>query len=400
MASDNSIFEGGFGIERETLRVDKNGRLAQTPHPFDDPHMERDFCESQLELITPVCPSPKAALEELGRLSDKAVKTLEERGEYLWLCSNPPHYDSEDEVVVARYSGDKINKHEYRIKLLRRYGKRLMTYSGIHFNYSLSGEYIRKLNTSGEPLGEFTDRLYLKLFKYATRYSWLILLLTAASPVFDMSLREQSGVKTAFDGHGSCRSGVNGYWNAFIPRLDHSSLKAYADSVNSYIQKGVLFSAGELYLPVRIKPRGENSLESLVKNGADHIELRMFDLNPLAPEGVFAEDLEFAHYFMIYLINLPDFEFTPEMQAQAIANHKQAAGFDLDEIVINGYPARYAALGLLDDMEAYFGEYEQVMETIAFQRRKLTSGERYCNKVYDMFHNNFNREFFDYIKNR
>lgn len=35
------FFEGGFGLERETLRLDKNGRLAQTPHPFDDPHLQR-----------------------------------------------------------------------------------------------------------------------------------------------------------------------------------------------------------------------------------------------------------------------------------------------------------------------------------------------------------------------
>ena len=38
--------EGNFGLEREALRVTKNGRMAQTPHPFppDHPRIVRDFC--------------------------------------------------------------------------------------------------------------------------------------------------------------------------------------------------------------------------------------------------------------------------------------------------------------------------------------------------------------------
>ena len=56
--------EGKFGIEREMLRVDSFGSLAQTPHPFGDhPHITRDFCENQIELVTPVCGSIDEALE-------------------------------------------------------------------------------------------------------------------------------------------------------------------------------------------------------------------------------------------------------------------------------------------------------------------------------------------------
>ena len=48
---NSHLFEGKFGIERETLRVNSFGRLAQTPHPFgNDPHITRDFCENQIEL--------------------------------------------------------------------------------------------------------------------------------------------------------------------------------------------------------------------------------------------------------------------------------------------------------------------------------------------------------------
>ena len=45
--SDKLFYKGKFGLERETLRVDINGRLAQTPHPFtEDGNITRDFCEN------------------------------------------------------------------------------------------------------------------------------------------------------------------------------------------------------------------------------------------------------------------------------------------------------------------------------------------------------------------
>lgn len=79
----NYFFDGGFGLERETLRIDKNGRLAQTPHPFDDPHLQRDFCENQLEIITGVNDSVKNAIEELAEWELTARKKLAESGEKL-----------------------------------------------------------------------------------------------------------------------------------------------------------------------------------------------------------------------------------------------------------------------------------------------------------------------------
>ena len=50
------VFGGKFGLERETLRVTPQGYLSQTPHPFPgNPHIDRDFCESQIEIISPIC---------------------------------------------------------------------------------------------------------------------------------------------------------------------------------------------------------------------------------------------------------------------------------------------------------------------------------------------------------
>ena len=87
-------------------------------------------------------------------------------------------------------------------------------------------------------------------------------------------------------------------------RSGRTVIKSYAASINDYVKKGALFSAGELYMPVRLKSAGANSLDALIENGVDHIELRMFDLNPSAPLGIDGRDLEFAHLLMIFLISL------------------------------------------------------------------------------------------------
>ena len=73
MNTSNYYYSGKFGIERETLRVDAHGRLAQTPHPFgNDENITRDFCENQIELVTPVCHSVEEAVEALSELDKTA----------------------------------------------------------------------------------------------------------------------------------------------------------------------------------------------------------------------------------------------------------------------------------------------------------------------------------------
>jgi glutamate--cysteine ligase len=184
------LFEGNFGLERETLRVDREGRLAQTPHPFTSEYLARDFCENQLEIVTPVCHSIESMLTELQRLDAQARKILLQQDETLWLYSNPPAIDSEDEIPVARFEGALSEKSNYRKNLERRYGKRLMLYSGIHFNFSFSEEFLQQLyteHTTETSLAAFKNDTYLRLLKQASRYSYLLVLLTAASPVYDKS---------------------------------------------------------------------------------------------------------------------------------------------------------------------------------------------------------------------
>lgn len=66
----------------------------------------------------------------------------------------------------------------------------------------------------------------------------------------------------------------------------------------------------ELYYPIRLKPRGDNSLEALRRYGVDHIELRMFDLNPLAEVGVEVKDIRFAQLLIVWLASVPTVPLT------------------------------------------------------------------------------------------
>ena len=375
MKIKSDILKGYFGLERETLRVDGKGRLALSPHPFRSKHLSRDFCENQLEIITPVCDSVKGALQALGKLDAYARIRIAKDGESLWLYSNPPYFESEDEIPIAQYKGKLSFEYDYRAFLEKRYGKRIMLYSGIHFNFSFRKEFLKRQPVS-------SDELYLRLFKQLSRTSWLLVLLTAASPLYDRSF-DKAKPGLALNKYASPRSGSKGYWNTFIPALDYSTVENYVKSVQAYVKSGALYSAHELYLPVRIKPRGDNSPENLKKTGIDHIELRMFDLDPLEKLGIAENDLDFAHLLAVYLLSEKDFRFTKALQAEAVKNHQNAARYDLKNVKIGKKPIKEAALGIIEKMERYFSSFpekEEIKKVIAYEKEKLV-GLRLCEQV-------------------
>ena len=376
-----AAFRGGFGLEKESLRIMKaDGRIAGTDHPFgNDPHFSRDFAESQLEIITPVAHSPEELHQMILRMHTDALQTLAESGETLHPSSNPPAYVP-SEVRIAHFTGENAHKEEYRKYLLEKYGLGRMLLSGIHFNYSYSAEYSALLDTTA-------DALYLKAAVYAFRYAWLIVWLTAASPgpywtdTFGLCREGNAPV------YASVRCGKEGYWNPFLPVLDFSGVSSFCESIESYIRDGRLYSSSELYLPVRLKPRGANTLEALEK-GIDHIELRMLDLNPLEPAGIALEDLRFLQLFLIWCSFLPEHQPDEREQADAIANMKRAALFDERRVWIREdtilMPVRDAALDFLSEMACTFealGCFD-ALKTIEFQKRKLlVPGKRYAQQV-------------------
>ena len=252
---------------------------------------------------------------------------------------------------------------------------------------------------SGKETGTFKNEFYLELAEKALAYGWIMVALTAASPLYDSSYIEkgQTGI-TMFSGIATLRCSELGYWNYFTPILDYGNLKAYTASIQGYIDQGLLAAASELYYPVRLKPEGLNTLERLASRGVDHLEIRMLDLNPLDPCGIALEDIRFLQLFLVWLAGQPRLSLTAEQQVQAIQNYKNAAHFDLKEIKCKLLCGRMCTLydGLLDvlsRMEEYFsgmpGEYA-VEETLAYQREKVENREkRYAWQIRERFSENY-----------
>ena len=350
--------DGKAGLEKEGLRVTKDGFMARTRDPFvGDPYIVKDFSENQTEINTPVCSCIGEAVDILEEYAGKIRKTLKEmpEPEYLWPFSNPPYIRSEDDIPVAQYEGADRVKTEYRNYLAGRYGKYMMTFSGIHFNYSFSDELLmaeyeavcaeaaaaaagagadseRAEAAGAKPFDSFQDfknHFYVSLAAKALVYNWLIVMLTAASPILDSSYLEKGKLGgSVFSGMSSVRCSEMGYWNFFTPVLDYSDIGKYADSIQGYIDYGMIRSSSELYFPIRIKPAGKYDLARLKENGVSHIELRMIDLNPFVGGGLGEEDAEFIKLLLIYLAAQPDRAITAHEQIQAVKNTKNAARYD------------------------------------------------------------------------
>ena len=165
--------------------------------------------------------------------------------------------------------------------------------------------------------------------------------------------------------------------------IRYSDLDSYIRSIQKYIDDGNLRSVSELYYPVRLKPRGANSLEALADNGINHLELRVIDVNPLSPTGIFTEDIRFIHLLMIYLASLPETDFDDNAQLRAIKDIKSAALFRNAEI-------RKRAEKTLDDIRSFvlqsFPEYSSVID---YQLEKTKQGNTYAEVISERFSENY-----------
>lgn len=403
---DDSLFQGKFGLERENIRTRESGFISQSSHPFEkDDNIGKDFCESQIEIASPVCSTIDELYNKVNLIDNKIrtrLKNMEEK-EYIWAFSNPPYISNEYEIKVSRCSeyDEEGNAKEdvYKEYLAKKYDKRRMLYCGIHFNYSYSEKFVRLLfdASSESDYTKFKNDLYINLAKKVALNSWLLVYLTAASPIFDISLRSYGSYgETCFNGESSMRNGVKGYWNKSVLTVDYSSIDSYVSSLKKYVEDGVIYAESEWYTPVRIKPPGKNSLENLKKNGADHIELRMFDLNPLTKLGIYKQDLNFIHWFIIYLTLKQDVDFTADLQVKATENHKKSASFDCGNLYINtegeSVLLTEKALSILQDMEFLFKKLnrEDICSTISQVKQRVLNPEiRYANQVYGKFKNDY-----------
>lgn len=399
----NNMYKGSFGIEKESLRVQKDGFLAHTAHPFgNNPHIDRDFCENQVEIVTDVFDDTESVFNQLSELHNtvvKKLKSLETGSEILWLFSNSPYVKGESDIPIASFKGSLKGKEIYRKYLAEKYGKKKMLFSGIHFNFSFADELIEYgfEESKMKSFADYKNKLYLELAKKMTKYSWLIVYLTAASPIMDGSYFDDSAIgKDVVTPFSSARCSEIGYWNEFTPILNYDNLKSYVGGIQQYIANGLLKSVSELYYPIRLKPLGANSIENLEKTGVNHIELRMLDLNPLSSVGIFKEDMDFLHMLILYLASLEDEDFSENEQIRAIKNVKQAAKYDDENTFIDfgseKISVKSAAFNVLCDMQKFFEKHNQdnALNIIDYQMNKITDK---IKRYVEIIRNNFSKNY-------
>lgn len=432
-----------IGMERETLRIGRDGFSALTPHPFsDDPHMERDFCENQLEIITDVYTDVDDMLSEMKMRHRAAMEKIRPQGEILWPMSNPAYVLPENEIPIAEFVGERAYKTEYRNYLSKKYGRKKMLYSGIHLNFSIPKFVLEELYHSDSFLHtqyenhllhckiapddfmHFKNFVYLYLADKVTEISWLISYLTAASPLMDMSFYNGKIGETERNKYSSYRIGPEGYWNDFTPVLDYSALDKYIESIEKLVKSNLIQSPSELYIPVRLKNKGESSLKGLRQNGISHIELRMFDLNPLVEDTYIDErDIRFIILLLAYLI-LKDHkrtlhdgqdlqgineesgnhhdeqdEFSKDSQEKAIRNMKNSVFMDEKKAIIlhdeKIIPVKKAAGDYLDEMSAFYAGNSDALELINYQKNKLNPGLSYAEIVSKKYDGDFVQDILD-----
>ena len=318
--SSNEILEGSFGIEWESLRAKGDGKLSLTPHPavFGDkltnPLITTDFSESQIEIITPTFDTIDDAFENFSLLSDMVNASLP-RDEYLWFQSIPCILPYWDQIPIAQYSEEGESSQKYREDLARRYGVKKQMISGVHFNFSFSEKFLKKLySLENDDLSfkNFKDDIYLKIARNYLRYCWLIIYLTGCSIGSHKTFSNDCiHLMDAKDNYGSYystrgpsfRNASCGYKNLKDLYPSYNSVNEFVGDINSFIDNGDLSEAKELYTQIRLKPKNpKDLLNSLKDSGIEYIEIRTLDINPFYQCGIVNRDMKFLHLFLIYML--------------------------------------------------------------------------------------------------
>ena len=314
LPSTAPILQATFGLERESLRINTENRVAQTPHPKKlgsrsfHPYIQTDYSEPQLELITPFTQSTKEARRFLGAITDVACRSMN-KDEYLWPLSMPPHI-TEDEIQIAQLESD--YEYQYRVGLGERYGKLLQSMSGIHYNFELGKDLTKQLFEASDydDLITFKNALYLKLAQNFLRYRWLLTYLYGAS-----SLAEKGFLTDEIGCVRSIRNSNYGYVNAPDVHIAFSSLEQYVTDIEQAVASGQLSAEKEFYSAVRL--RGAKTSRDFLTKGITYLEFRNFDLNPFDPLAISQETLDTTHLFALALLWLDDMERVDEELATA-----------------------------------------------------------------------------------
>ncbi len=329
------------GIEKESLRVSAGGRLATTPHPpklgsaLTHPHITTDYSEALLELITP----PYAEYEELFRFMTDLHTFVYANidAEILWATSMPGNVGRDPDIPIANYGSSNVGRMKtvYRIGLGNRYGRRMQTIAGAHFNYSFPEAFwkcFRIVCRDSNPLYDFINQSYFALIRNFQRTGWIIPYLFGASTALHNGFIDDTNGFKQFDKNTwflpyatSLRMSDVGYKNKaqaslcisynnldeYISSLTRAISSPYPDYEKIGVKEGDLYHQlnpnilqieNEFYSFVRpknIAKTGEKPTHALERRGVRYVEIRALDINLFEPLGLGASESRFLEAYLI-----------------------------------------------------------------------------------------------------
>lgn len=369
LQSPRLLRASSMGVEKETLRVNRAGTIAQTPHPvalgsaLTNPYITTDYSEALIEFITPPLSSVPAVLAFLRDAQQFVYQRL--RDEYLWATSMPCVVPGETSIPIAEYgkSNSGMMKHIYRRGLGYRYGRTMQVIAGVHFNYSMAPEFwpiYAEFEGNSVSMQDFISESYMSLIRNLQRFGWLIPYLFGASPAVCKSFLgnapsnlEEFDANTYYGRYAtSLRMGDIGYQNN---RENEHGIKASYDSLQSYIDSlswaistpcpdyekigvvvdgqyrqlnaNILQIENEYYSTIRPKqrPKGnEKPTIALKRRGIEYVELRSIDVNAFDPLGINQTQLYFLESFLLFCL-LHDSPLISAGERKSIDNNELAA---------------------------------------------------------------------------
>lgn len=341
------IKQGKIGLEKEGLRVDRLGRIAQTPHPqrlgspLTHPYITTDYSEALLELITPPSDSGQQAIDFLHELHRFVYQQLDD--ELMWNASMPCVVYGESSIPLARYGSSHAAemKTVYRRGLGLRYGRIMQVIAGVHFNHSFSIPFWQRLQQQEgdrSSLQSFQVTHNFGLLRNLQRVGWMIPYLFGSSPAICKSFLdggsrdlEEFDATTYYGPYAtSLRMGDIGYQNNKENEIGvkacYDNLEEYLDTLHyaitteypgyralglkqdgRYLQlnANILQIENEYYSTVRPKQilePDETPSMALAQRGVAYVELRSLDINPFSPVGIDLEQIHFLQLLFCYCL--------------------------------------------------------------------------------------------------
>ena len=381
-----------IGIEKEGQRILPNGHISKSDHPkvfgirHEQPYIQTDFAESQVELITTPEKGEKDVYRILNAIHEVFLKNIPE-DEYIWPLSIPAILPKEEEIRVAQF--EKKSDVAYREYLVEKYGKYKQMVSGIHYNFQLDDIFMEKLaQITNKDIVSVKNEVYLKLARQFIRYQWLLIYFYGASPMaedkyFSNSLKPKNFAR-------SLRTSKFGYVNEDDIKVSYSSLEKYIEDITGYVNSGKLIAEKEFYSSVRF--RGADTIVKFPNEGIKYIEFRLFDLNPFAPFGILEKDIRFIHLFIKTLVWLDEVD----------KSTSEAKGYEYSENVALSHPFEKVAYEeegiwllnqmkeLVKELKLYESDIDLINEKIdELKNPELTIGAKLL-KEYEIENNILN----------